>query len=96
MEKKYSFPSLELATSLVLDLKENDDSRTFRQVTVTPTTKGVVCLGFINKYAYNEETEENEIIEVGTTFSVDVYWYSEPNEDWNQYEITPNNPIHTF
>jgi hypothetical protein len=94
MIKRYSFPSEQIAKELILNLDSNDSN--FKNVTVTKTTQGLVCLGFQNVYNYNEETKENELIKEGLTYDVDVFWRDAANENWKAYEVNPKTPNHNF
>ena len=97
MNKKYIFNTEAEAETMILALAqqdENGDLPNFRKVHVTETTKGIVVLGFQDKGEINEEGEY-VITEEGTTFNVDVAWKT-VNEDWDQYEVEPSNPNHSF
>ena len=98
MNKKYIFTSEAEAETMILALAQQDEDGNlpnFREVRNTPTTYGVVVLGFQDKVEFDEETEEMVVIEEGTTFNVDVAW-KEVNEDWSEYEVFPTSSNHNF
>lgn len=90
MIKRYSIPTKQKAKELIALLSDEPNP------TITETTHAIVCLGFQDKYIFNEETQESELIEKGLTYDVDVFWKDEPNESWNEFEITPATPNHKF
>ena len=97
MNKKYIFSTEAKAEEMILSLvTANEDGETpnFRDVKRTETTKGIVCLGFQDKTEIDEETLEVTVIE-GLTFNVDVSWKT-VNEDWSEYEISPETSNHKF
>ena len=97
MNKKYVFSTEAEAEEMILSLvTANEDGETpnFRDVKGTETTKGIVCLGFQDKTEIDEETLEVTVIE-GLTFNVDVSWKT-VNEDWSEYEISPETSNHKF
>ena len=99
MIKQYSIPTEVIARELILALaiKDKDGNLpNFKDVKATETTHGIVCLGFQNKYSFDEETQESVLIEKGTTFDVDIFWKDLPNEDWIAYEVNPKSPNHKF
>ena len=89
MIKRYSMPSEAIAHELVLSLimtkeqieliKADEESTLpdFKNIRVTETTKGIVILGFQDKYITNEETQESELVHKGLTYDVDVVWRTE-------------------
>ena len=98
MNKKYIFTTEAEAETMILTLAQQDEDGNlpnFREVRNTPTTYGVVVLGFQDKYEFNEVTEEMELIEAGTTFNVDVAWKT-VNESWDAYEVFPVTSNHNF
>jgi hypothetical protein len=96
MNKKYIFSTEEIAREIILSLVSSEERETlnFRDVKGTETTKGIVCLGFQDKTEIDEETLEVTVIE-GLTFNVDVAWKT-VNEDWSEYEISPETSNHKF
>ena len=91
MIKRYSFNTERQAQDLILLLTNEDNKLIFTEITTTETTKAIVCLGFHNEY-----DKDGILIVEGTTYDVDVFWSDIPNEDWIQYEVTPNTPNHKF
>ena len=98
MNKKYIFNTEAEAETMILTLAQQDEDGNlpnFREVRNTPTTYGVVVLGFQDKYEFNEVTEEMELIEAGTTFNVDVAWKT-IDTSWSTYEVFPVTSNHNF
>ena len=98
MNKKYIFTTEAEAETMILTLAQQDENGNlpnFREVRNTPTTYGVVVLGFQDKYEFNEETEEMVVIEAGTTFNVDVAWKT-VDTSWDAYEVFPETSNHNF
>ena len=77
--------------------KKDEDGNlpNFREVRNTPTTYGIVILGFNDKTIYDEETETYELIP-GDSYDVDVAWKDAVNTDWDKYEIDVETPRHRF
>ena len=96
MTKRYSFPSEQIAKELILNLLLSESKLPFDKQTVTESTHGIACLGFQDKYIFNEETQENELEHKGLTYDVDIVWKNAPNENWTAYEVTPKTPNHNF
>jgi hypothetical protein len=94
--KGYSFPTEAKAEELILNLVNTDNKLVFNKITTTETTHGIVCLKFQDKYEYNQEKKEIELIKKGLTYDVDVIWKESPNEDWSGYEVNINTPNHKF
>jgi hypothetical protein len=98
MNKKYIFTSEAEAETMILALAQQDEDGNlpnFREVRNTPTTYGVVVLGFQDKVEFDEETEEMVVIEEGTTFNVDVAWKT-VDTSWDAYEVFPTSSNHNF
>ena len=98
MNKKYIFTSEAEAEGMILSLataNEDGELPNFREVRNTPTTYGVVVLGFQNKGHFDVDTDTYVIDEVGTTFNVDVAWKT-VNDSWSQYEVFPTTSNHNF
>ena len=98
MNKKYVFSTEAEAEEMILSLataNEDGEYPNFRDVKGTETTKGIVCLGFQDKTEIDEESGEFVITEEGTTFNVDISWKT-VNEDWSEYEISPETSNHKF
>ena len=93
--KRYSFPTEHKAKELILQLADKDNELPFTQIRGTEKTHGIVCLGFQDKYKFNEETKENELIEKGTTYNVDIAW-KELDESFEEFEVNPKTPNHKF
>ena len=87
--KRYSFPSEQIAKELIDTLNLNGKSYSNK-------VRCIVCLGFQDKYLYNEATQENELISKGLTYDVDIKWYELPNDNFNEYEVNPITPNHNF
>ncbi len=90
MIKRYSITSEQIAKDLILLLSDEINP------TVTEFTHAIVCLGFQDKYLYNEETQESELISKGMTYDVDIFWKGEPLDAFNQYIVEPKTPNHKF
>jgi hypothetical protein len=98
MNKKYIFTSEAEAETMILALAQQDENGNlpnFREVRNTPTTYGIVLLGFQDKGHFDEEADTYVVTEEGTTFNVDVAW-KEVNEDWSEYEVFPESSNHNF
>ena len=96
MNKKYIFNTEAKAEEMILSLATaNEETPNFREVRNTPTTYGIVLLGFQDKGFFDEETDTYVVTEEGTTYNVDVAW-KEVNEDWSDYEVFPESSNHNF
>ena len=87
--KRYSFPSEQIEKEIIATLNLNGKSYTNK-------VRCIVELGFQDKYLYNEETQESELISKGMTYDVDIFWKDEPLEAFNQYIVEPKTPNHKF
>ena len=94
--KRYSFPTEAKAEELILKLANKENELAFNKITTTETTHAIVCLGFQDKYKYNEETEESELIKKSLTYDVDVMWKDSDSKDWSDYEVNIKTPNHNF
>lgn len=94
--KRYSFPSEAKAEELLLKLANEENELAFNKLTVTETTHAIVCLGFQDKYEYDEATDSSVLVESGLTYDVDVFWKDKSAYGWGQYEVSPNTPNHSF
>jgi hypothetical protein len=94
--KRYSFPSEAKAEELLLKLANEENELAFNKLTVTETTHAIVCLGFQDKYEYDEATDSSVLVESGLTYDVDVFWKGNSGYGWGQYEINSNTPNHAF
>ena len=90
MIKRYSITTEQIAKDLILLLSDEINP------TVTEFTHGIVCLGFQDKYLYNEETQESELISKGMTYDVDIFWKDEPLDAFKEFEVEPVTPNHKF
>lgn len=90
---RYSFDSEAQAEELILQLSDAVD---FKQIKETENTVTIICLGFQNEYAYDEETGEQTLIKEGLTYDVDVVWKHEPLLNWSEFEVEPGTPNHSF
>ena len=98
MNKKYIFNTEAKAEEMILSLataNEDGNLPNFREVRNTPTTYGIVVLGFQDEGFFDEEADAYVVTEEGTTFNVDVAW-KEVNEDWSEYEVFPESSNHNF
>ena len=98
MNKKYIFNTEAKAEEMILSLataNEDGNLPNFREVRNTPTTYGIVVLGFQDEGFFDEEADTYVVTEEGTTFNVDVAW-KEVNEDWSEYEVFPESSNHNF
>ena len=98
MNKKYIFNTEAKAEEMILSLataNDNGELPNFREVRNTPTTYGIVLLGFQDKGFFDEEADTYVVTEEGTTYNVDVAW-KEVNEDWSEYEVFPESSNHNF
>ena len=98
MNKKYIFTSEAEAETMILGLAQQDENGNlpnFREVRNTPTTYGVVVLGFQDKGHFDVDTDTYVIDEVGTTFNVDVAWKT-VDTSWDAYEVHPVTSNHNF
>ena len=86
INKKYAFPSEEMARLLISTIGLN--GQYFNQF-----VRGVEIWGFEHKYS---DDEEPVIIKEGTTYNVDIGWKVEPFSTFEDYEITPETPSHKF
>jgi hypothetical protein len=103
---KYSFPTEEKATELITALvngvqetepiSDEQKDTDIHNVTVTKHTHGLHYMGRTDVTEYNEETNETIIIKKGTTFDVDVHWRGEPLKSWEDFEVNPKSPNHTW
>ena len=98
MIKRYSIPTEQIAKDLILTLAPLDTENhiVWNKLTVTEFTHAIVCLGFQDKYLYNEETQESELISKGMTYDVDIFWKDEPLDAFKEFEVEPVTPNHKF
>ena len=85
MIKRYSITSEQIAKDLILLLSDEINP------TVTEFTQAIVCLGFQDVY-----NKEGELIKEGLTYDIDIFWKDEPLEEFNEFEVNPITPNHTF
>ena len=98
MNKKYIFNTEAKAEEMILSLataNEDGNLPNFREVRNTPTTYGIVLLGFQDKGHFDSDTDTYVIDEVGTTFNVDVAWKT-VDTSWDAYEVHPLTSNHNF
>ena len=81
---------------LILRLANEENELAFNKLTVTESTHAIVCLGFQDKYEYDEATDSSILVESGSTYDVDVSWKGNSGYGWGQYEVHPNTPNHAF
>ena len=90
MIKRYSFATEQQAKELILGLGLEPNQTTSKDI------QGIVLLGFQDKYKFNEDTQESELVKKGLTYDLDIMWRNEPNKDWLKFEVTPKTPNHKF
>ena len=93
--KRYSFPTEAKAEELILKLAHEDSELAFNKITVTESTHAIVCLGFQDKYEYDEATDSSVLVESGLTYDVDIFWKTEII-GFAEFEVFPNTPDHNF
>ena len=98
--KRYSISTKTKALNLLKTLELEKGQ------TVSKDIHGIVCLGFQDKIipildedgqpTYDAEGMPLVDVIKGLTYDVDIFWKDEPLEAFNEFEVNPITPNHTF
>lgn len=91
--KRYSFPNEATAAKLLMQLAPAQLKGTFKQLTKTTHTDGIVCDVRPQPVI---DANGKIILKEHTTYDVDIMWSAASHPDFEPYEINPKTPNHNF